>query len=425
MLDIELIRKNPAFVRANLEKRQDREKLSFLDKLLAVNAVYLEKLVEIQDLRTKRNILSRQIGDVKKANGDVSLLLSESTKIPLLLESLEVEQQQRIDEINYYLKRLPNLLHESVPIGVDETKNVVIGEFGKKKTFSFQPKSHVDILDALHFADLERAAKIAGSRQYFLKGDLVLLDMALQRYAVDFMMQCGFIPIETPLMMHRTPYEGVTDLTAFEDMLYKIQGEDLYLIATSEHPLTAMHQGEIFEFGQLPLKFCGISTCFRKEAGTHGKDQKGIFRVHHFTKVEQVVICEPVQSWQFHEELLQHAKDFFLSLGLHFRIVNICTADIGTVAAKKYDIEVWYPVQNAYREVVSCSNCTDYQARRLEMRVRGKEKNYPPHTLNSTCVATSRALVAILENFQQNDGSIKIPDVLVQYIGGKKVLRKG
>ncbi len=424
MLDIELIRKNPEIVRADLEKRKDTEKQGFLDKLLALNAVYLEKLIVIQDIRTKRNVLSRQIGDVKKAGGDASLLLSESAKIPLLLEALEVEQQHRIDEINYYLKRLPNILHESVPVGADETGNVVVGEFGKKPILSFTPKSHVDILQEFDFADLDRGPKISGSRQYFLKGDLVLLEFALQKYALDFMVERGFTPIFPPLMMHRDPYEGVTDLADFENVMYKIQGEDLYLIATSEHPLTAMYQDEIFEFGQLPLKHCGISSCFRKEAGTHGKDEKGIFRVHTFNKIEQIVICEPSESWQFHEQLLQNAKDFFLSLGFHFRIINICTGDIGTVAAKKYDIEVWYPVQNAYREVVSCSNCTDYQARRLGIRVRGKEKNYPPHTLNATCVATSRALVAILENFQQKDGTIKIPDVLVPYMNGKKVLVK-
>src|SRR3989338_711620 len=204
--------------------------------------------------------------------------------------------------------------------------------------------------------------------------------------------------------------------------MYKIQGEDLYLIATSEHPMIGMFQNEIFEPTQLPMKHVGISACFRKEAGAHGKDQKGIFRVHQFNKIEQIVICQPEESWKLHEELLENAKEFFQSLGFHFRIVNICTGDIGTVAAKKYDIEVWYPVQDAYREVVSASNCTDYQARRLGMRVRGKEENYPPHTLNSTCVATSRAIVAILENFQQKDGSVKIPDVLVPYMNEKRVL---
>ncbi|MBI5072863.1 serine--tRNA ligase, partial [Candidatus Woesearchaeota archaeon] len=420
MLDIELIRKKPEIVRADLEKRKDKEKLEFLEKLLAINAVYLEKLVVIQDIRAKRNVLSRQIGEVKKAGGDASLLLSESAKIPLQLETLEVEQQHRIDEMNFYLKRLPNILHESVPVGIDDTQNEVVGEFGKKPTFSFEPKNHIQIMEEFDFADIDRAGKIAGARQYFLKGDLVLLDLALQKYAVDFMVEKGFTLIYPPFMMHRDVYEGVTDLHDFENVMYKIQGEDLYLIATSEHPIVGMFQNEILEPDQVPKKLVGISACFRKEAGTHGKDDKGIFRVHQFNKVEQVVICRPEESWKIHEELIENAKQFFLSLGFHFRIVNICTGDIGTVAAKKYDIEAWYPGQNAYREVVSCSNCTDYQARRLGLRVRGKEGNHPPHTLNGTCVATSRALAGILENCQQKDGSIKIPDVLVPYMNGKK-----
>jgi seryl-tRNA synthetase len=419
MLDIKLIRKNPDIIRRDLEKRKDTERKAHLDKILELDTKYLDLLQQAEKLRSRRNEVSREIGAFKKEGKDARALLAEAGKIPALIENIEVEQKHIKDEIDYYLKRLPNILHESVPYGADDTANVVVGEFGKKPSFSFPLKSHVDILLEHDFADLERGAKIAGARHYFLKRDLVLLEMALQRYAVDFMAQRGFTLLQTPLFMHRDVYEGVTDLKDFEDVMYKIQGEDSYLIATSEHPMMGMFQNEIIEPMQLPLKMCGISTCFRKEAGAHGKDQKGIFRVHHFNKIEQAIVCEPSESWRLHEELLQNSKDFFQSLGFHFRIVNICTGDIGTVAAKKYDIEVWYPVQNAYREVVSCSNCTDYQARRLGMRVRGKDENYPPHTLNSTCVATSRALVAIIENYQQKDGSIKVPDVLVPYVGKK------
>lgn len=422
MLDIHLIRKQPEIVRNDLEKRKDTEKLTFLQKVIELDAAYLAKLQSIEVLRAKRNELSRTIGEVKKAKGDASGLLSEAARIPLLLEAADTEQQQLLQERDYYLKRLPNILHETVPYGAGEEQNEVVSLVGKKPSFSFPLKSHVDILDAFGYADFDRAAKIAGSRMYFLKGDLVLLDLALQRYALDFLLKKGFTLVQPPFMMHREQYEGVTDIGDFEHVMYKIQGEDLYLIATSEHPLVGQFHNEIFEQGQLPLKLCGISSCFRKEAGTHGKDQKGIFRVHQFTKVEQVVFCDPSESWKLQEELLENAKDFFESLGIHFRVVNICTGDIGTVAAKKYDVEAWFPVQNAYREVVSCSNCTDYQARRLGIRFRGKEENHPPHTLNSTCVATSRALVAILENYQQADGTVKIPDVLVSYMNGKKIL---
>ena len=424
MLDIKLIRKNPEIVRADLKKRNNLEKLNFLEKAIALDTKYLDLLRKIEEVRAQRNVLNREIGQVKKTGADAKELLAEAAKIPIQIETIEVEQQHLKDEIDFYLKRLPNILHESVPIGTDNTHNEVVGEFGKKPSFSFEAKDHITIMEEFDFADIDRAGKIAGKRQYFLKGDLVLLDMALQRYAVDFMLEKGFTLVYPPFMMRRETYEGVTDIHDFENVMYKIQGEDLYLIATAEHPMIGMFQNEIFEPDQVPKKLVGVSTCFRKEAGTHGKDDKGIFRVHQFNKVEQVVICQPEESWEIHEELIENAKQFFLSLGFHFRMVNICTGDIGTVAAKKYDIEVWYPGQNAYREVVSCSNCTDYQARRLGMRIRGKEENYPPHTLNGTCVATSRALVAILENYQQKDGSIKIPDVLVAYMNGKKFLVK-
>ncbi len=424
MLSIQLIRKNPEIVKADLKKRNNTERAAFLEKVIELDAIYLESLKQTEALRAKRNEFSREVGKIKKAGGDTAALLAEAAKIPLQVETKEVEQQHIKDEMDYYLKRLPNILHESVPVGADDTNNVVVGEFGKKQTYGFPLKSHVDLLTENNWADMERGAKIAGARQYFLKGDLVLLDMAIQRYAMDFMDKKKFLLLYPPFMMHRDVYEGVTDIADFEHVMYKIQGEDLYLIATSEHPMIGMFQNEIFEPTQLPIKHVGISACFRKEAGAHGKDQKGIFRVHQFNKIEQIVICQPEESWKFHEELLENAKEFFQSLGFHFRIVNICTGDIGTVAAKKYDIEVWYPVQNAYREVVSASNCTDYQTRRLGMRVRGKEENYPPHTLNSTCVATSRAIVAILENFQQKDGSVRIPDVLVPYMNGKRILEK-
>lgn len=424
MLDIKRIREQPELVRADLEKRKDTVRLEYLDKLLNLDAQYRKMLQRTEELRCKRNEISRQIGEVKKKGEDATALLQEAAKIPLQIETLEADQIHIQEEMQHYLLRLPNILHESVPVGSDESGNVIVGVFGKKPHFSFVPKSHVDIIEEFDLADLKRAAKIAGARQYFLKGDLVLLDLALQHYALNFMRERGFTPVYPPFMMHRSVYEGVTDLADFENVMYKIQGEDLYLIATSEHPLTAMFVDEILEQEHLPLKLCGLSTCFRKEAGAHGKDQKGIFRVHQFTKVEQVILCDPKQSWEFHEELLENAKDFFASLGLHFRVVNICTGDIGTVAAKKYDIEVWYPAQDAFREVVSCSNCTDYQARRLKIRVRGKEGNYAPHTLNATCVATSRALVAILENFQQKDCSVRIPEVLLPYMNGITFLKK-
>lgn len=424
MLDIDLLRKNPAVVRADLQKRKDSEKLAWVGKILSLDGDWKKLKSEAEALRNKRNVLSREIAQLKKEKKDMTKKLKEAANVPKQIAELEHKQEDIRKEIDQYLLRMPNILHPSVPVGAGEEENKVEKLFGTKPKFSFTPKSHVDLLTELNIADLERAAKISGARFWFLKGDLALLDAALQKYAVDFMVKKGFTLIRPPLMMNRQAHEGVTDLSDFEMVMYKIDNEDLYLIATSEHPLTAMFMDEIIDEKALPLKLCGVSECFRKEAGAHGKDTKGIFRGHQFTKIEQVIICKPEESWDFHERLIKNAQDFFSSIGLHFRRVNICTGDIGTVAAKKYDLEAWMPAQNTFREVVSCSNCTDYQSRRLKIRYRSAQGSVLVHTLNSTCVATSRALVAILENFQQKDGSVKVPDVLVPYMNGVTVIKK-
>lgn len=424
MLDIELFRHNPDIVRKDLKKRNDSEKLKWVDEIIRLDIKWKDLKSKVDLLRAKRNKISEEINKAKKEGKDVKKILAEAKKIPDEIFKIETEQKEIEEKIKNYLMRMPNILHDSVPKGKDETDNVVIKEFGKKPKFNFEPKSHVDLIEQLNIADIPRAAKISGARFWFLKGDLALLDLALQHYAVDFMKERGYLLIEPPFMMNRSAYEGVTDLSDFENVMYKIEGEDLYLIATSEHPLTAQFQNEILEENELPIKLAGISACFRKEAGSHGKDTKGIFRGHQFNKIEQIIICKPEESWEMHEELLKNISDFFSSLEIPFRIVNICTGDIGTVAAKKYDVEAWMPAQNAYREVGSCSNCTDYQARRLKIRYKTKDGNKLVHTLNSTCVATSRALVAILENYQNIDGTITIPKVLIPYMNGLKKIEK-
>ncbi|MBC7131192.1 serine--tRNA ligase, partial [Candidatus Bathyarchaeota archaeon] len=256
-----------------------------------------------------------------------------------------------------------------------------------------------------------------------------LLDFALMKFALEHLMEKGYVPIEPPYFMRRKPYEGVIALNDFEENLYKIEGEDLYLIATSEHPIAAMFMDEVLLADELPKKFAGVSTNFRKEAGAHGKDTRGIFRTHQFNKVEQFIFCKPEDSWVLHEELLRNAEELFQKLGLPYRVVNVCSGEIGAVAAKKYDIEVWMPAQGTYREAVSCSNCTDYQARRLNIKYREKPGEPPRgfvHTLNSTAIATGRTIVAILENYQQEDGSVVIPEVLRKYMGGvSKIEPKG
>lgn len=423
MLDIELFRQKPEIVRKDLKKRGDSEKLKWVDEIIEMDSDWKKLKVKIDELRSRRNKISMEINEAKKAGKDVKKILADAKKIPDEIAKLEIKQNELQGRIKNYLMRMPNILHESVPVGKDENDNKVIKEIGKRPNFKFTPKNHVDIIEKLNITDIPRAAKISGARFWFLKGDLALLDLALQHYAVDFMKERGYLLVEPPFMMNRSAYEGVTDLADFEQVMYKVEGEDLYLIATSEHPLTAQYQDEILELDK-PIKLAGISTNFRKEAGAHGKDTKGIFRGHQFNKIEQIILCKPEESWKLHEELLKNIVDFFTSLEIPIRIVNICTGDIGTVAAKKYDVDAWMPAQSCYREVGSCSNCTDYQARRLRIRYKTNEGNKTAHTLNSTCVATSRALVAIIENFQNIDGSINIPKVLIPYMNGLKKIEK-
>ncbi|MDD5141810.1 serine--tRNA ligase [Methanoregula sp.] len=425
MLDIKFVRASPDVVKADLTKRNDLEKLAWVDELLAKDARSRELKVETDQLRQRRNTIARDINAAKKAGEDAKPLMEEAALLPKKIKDHDSEQEEIRTRMREIQMRLPNILHESVPVGKDDTENVEVKRVGTPRTFSFEVKNHGQLASEKGWADFERAAKTSGAGFYFLKGNLVLLDMALQRYAIDLLEKKGYTPVIPPYMINRTSYEGVTDLGDFEKVMYKIDGDDAYLIATSEHPLGAMYQDEIFEEKDLPLRLAGISPCFRREIGAHGLDTKGLFRVHQFTKVEQFVFCKPEDSWTIHEELLANAEEIFQGLSLPYHIVNICTGDIGTVAAKKYDIEVWMPRENAYKEVVSCSNCTSYQAVRLNIRVRDKsdfELKQHVHTLNSTAIATSRVLRAILENNQQEDGSVVIPEVLRPYMNGRELL---
>ncbi len=421
MLDIKLIRTSPEVVRKDLEKRGDKEKLAGLEDLLDKDKKYRELLAQVEVLRARRNLLSTEIAQAKKTGKDTAPLLQEAKELPGKVKNLEEEMLAAKEKVYYYLMRLPNILHKSVPFGQSDEDNAVVRQVGKKPVLK-KPRDHVDLL-AMHRQDLERAAKISGARFYFLKGSIALLHHAMLRLAMDLLVKKKFIPIVPPMLMHRRPYEGVTDLADFEHVMYKIENDDLYLTATSEHPLVAMHSGEIFEPDQLPMRYCGISSCFRREAGAHGKDTKGIFRVHQFDKVEQVAVCKPQDSWKIHEEFLKNLEAYWKLLKVPYRVVNVCTGDIGIVAAKKFDLEAWLPAQGKYREMGSCSNCTDYQANRLKMRCRlskGSEEKQSIHTVNSTMVAPPRAIVAILENFQKADGSVKIPRALQKYMYNKK-----
>jgi seryl-tRNA synthetase len=420
MLDIKLIRENPDYVKDNLAKRGNPQNGEMLDDLIVVDKNWRQELTKLNELRHERKLVTSEIATLKKSGKDATGEVEKAKAIDAEITTIEKQVAKEEEKIHDYLMQLPNLLHESVPFGQDENSNVQIKAWGKIPKLSFPPKNHVDIALNLDIVDVERAGKVAGSRFFYLKGQGVLLDMALMSFAMEEMTKKGYQPEEPPYLMRREPYEGVTALSDFGDVLYKIENEDLYLIATSEHPMAAMYMNEVLKEDELPLKLAGISACFRKEAGAHGKDTRGIFRTHQFNKIEQFIFCTPEQSWKLHEELLQNAEHLVQKLGLPYRVVNVCTGDIGTVAAKKYDIEAWMPAQNVYRELISCSNCTDYQARRLNIRYREKEgaptKGFV-HTLNSTAIATGRTMVAILENFQQEDGTVTVPEVLRKYMG--------
>ncbi len=420
MLDIKLIRKNPDFVRNNLMRRGNPENIRILDELIDLDKKWRQILTKLNELRHKRRLITIEVATLKKKGKDAAKKVARAKTVDSEITNLEKEVNQTEEKMRGYLMRLPNLLHETVPFGKDENDNVQIRKWGKIPKFNFSIKDHIDLALGLDIMDIERAGKIAGSRFFYLKRGGVLLDMALMKFALEEMVKKGYVPIEPPYLMRREPYEGVTALSDFEEVLYKIESEDLYLIATSEHPMAAMFMNEVLKAENLPLKLAGVSTCFRKEAGAHGKDTRGIFRTHQFNKIEQFIFCKPEDSLKMHEELIHNGEELVQKLDLPYRVVNVCTGDIGTVAAKKYDIEVWMPAQNAYREIISCSNCTDYQARRLNIRYREKEGEPPRgfvHTLNSTAIATGRTIVAILENYQQEDGSVIVPEVLREYMG--------
>lgn len=420
MLDIKLIREDPEAVRRNLKRRRNTEKLALLDQLIDADHRWRKLTTRVNRLRRRRNEISSEIARLIKEGKDASALRREAEAIPGLIREAEAERDRYAERVRYALMRLPNLLHDLVPYGVDESENVEVRRWGEPPRFDFEPRSHAEVARALGIIDFERAAKVSGSGFYYLRNELALLDHAVMRFGVDHLLAKGYALIEPPYMIRRRPYEGVTDLADFEQVMYKIEGEDLYLIATSEHSMAAMFMDEVLDAEALPVKLVGVSPCFRREVGTHGKYTKGLFRVHQFNKVEQFIFSLPEQSWQLHEELQRNCEELYQGLGLHYRVVNVCTGDIGIIAAKKYDIEVWM-ADGVFREIGSNSNCTDYQARRLNIRYRLKEGQAPAgfvHTLNNTALATSRTMLAILEQYQQEDGTVVVPEALRRYMGG-------
>jgi seryl-tRNA synthetase len=428
MLDIKLIRENLELVKTNLAKRGNPQCLQMLENLIAVDKEWRLNLTKLNDLRHDRKLVTIEIAKLKKAGKEATNEFTKAEDIDVKIKIIEKQVTEQEEKTHDYLLRLPNLLDDSVPLGKDSNDNVQVKTWGSIPQFTLPIKNHIDLALNLDLIDMERAGKVSGSRFFYLKNEIAMLDMALMSFAIEELSKKGYTAVIPPLLMNRAAYEGVTALGDFEEVLYKVENEDLYLIATSEHPMAAMYMNETLKEIEMPVKLAGISTCFRKEAGAHGKDTRGIFRTHQFNKIEQFIFCKPEDSPKLLEELLQNAEELLQKIGLAYRVVNVCTGDIGTVAAKKYDIEAWMPAQNGYREVVSCSNCTDYQGRRLGIKFREKEGAAPKgfvHTLNSTAIATGRTIVAILENNQLSDGTINIPEALRKYMGNReKIARK-
>ncbi|MFP3164748.1 MAG: serine--tRNA ligase [Acidianus sp.] len=433
---LELIRNNPDELIDSLKKRN-------MDTSLALKAVELDKkwrsiLQEVEKLRHQHNEINSQIPKLKPEERKAKI--EEAKKLLQILEAKEKELKEIEEQRDEILRSLPNIISPDVPVGPDDTYNVPIKFWGKFKVYekdleefkkqlngaqveyeiiNWKPVGHADMLEnVLKLGNTEKASQVAGSRFYYLFDDLVWLDFALLLYAIDTMTSKGYRLVLPPYMLRGEVIHAVIDLDTFKDAIYKIENDDLYLIATAEHPLAALYYKEDIEKEELPIKLVGISPAFRREAGAANKDLKGIFRVHQFHKVEQFIFSLPEDSWKYHQELLSNVEEIFQGLGIPYRIVNIASGDLGACAAKKYDLEAWMPAQAKFREMVSCSNCTDWQAFRMKIRYvdrKNNKKGYV-HTLNSTAVASTRTITAILENFQNEDGTVEIPKVLRKYL---------
>ena len=420
MLDPKIIRDEPDRIKQMLK---DRAVEFDFEKMLDLNKSRKEMMIQSDELKQKRNQMSVKIGSEKKVGNDASELLKEMGEISKKLDELENLRKTVDDDYHNLSFSIPNLIHDSVPKGADESFNKQVRTWGEIPKFDFEVKDHIDLGLELDIVDLERASKTAGARFYYLKNGLVKLGQSLTAFALDFVSGKNYNLIQPPYMINRQSMEGAVIADDFEDVIYKVQDEDLFLIGTSEHAIASMYYDEILEGSKIPLRYASISPCFRKEAGAHGKDQKGIFRVHQFEKIEQFIFCRPEESWEEHEKMIKNTEEFYQQLEIPYRLMLLSSGDMGKVSAKTYDIEAWMAGQNAYREIVSCSNCDDYQSRRLKIRFRDKsnEDTKYIHTLNSTLIAIERTMVAILENNQTKDGHVEIPKVLQKYFGDNMI----
>jgi seryl-tRNA synthetase len=424
MLDIKAIRQNPEEYKKGLARKGVPE--SSVDELLKQDAERLELQKKIEELKSRQNTASKDMAGL--TGEDKEKILAEMKEISAQKKHMEETVTKLEQEVGALLETLPNPPSDDAPDGPDDSHNMVIRKVGKIREFSFQPKEHFEIAENLGILDLERGAKVAGARFYFLKNELATLQMALMQWAFRKVTEAGFSPVIPPFLVREEAMRGTGFLSsAGKNEIYHVNPDedDLYLIGTSEVPLTAYHSDEILEEKNLPVKFAGYSPCFRREAGAYGKDMKGILRVHQFEKIEMVILCKPEESAAMHELIRETEEKLLQELGIPYQVVNVCTGDLGNSAAKKYDLEAWLPGQGKYREMTSTSICTDFQSRRLNIRFRSAETGKVEfvHTLNGTAVS-SRPIIAILENFQEEDGSVSIPECLWPYTGFERITTK-
>jgi len=419
MLDIKLLRENKKLVIESEKKRGNSIKT--IDEVLNLDKKWLKFKQEAEKLKHKRNIVSLEINKLKKQGKSTTLKIKEMQDVANKIRNLDSKSEETLKQRNEILSQIGNIIHKSVPIGKEEKDNKVIKKWGKSTKFSFKPKTHVELIEDLDVGNFDTSAKVSGNGFYFLKGELALLNQALIRFAIDLMHKKKYKYIEPPLMLRKNILSAATDYETLKDSIYDLEGEDISLIGTSEYSLLALHFNEILMEKDLPKKYFSYTMCFRKEIGAHGINEKGLWRTHQFNKIEQFIFCKPEDSYKYYEELLKNTEEIFKKLKLPYRIIEFCSGDLSLWKSKAADLEVYRPTTKEYEEVASLSNCTDYQARKLNIKLTNKKgEKQVVHTLNNTALATSRAMVTILENYQQKDGTVKVPTVLQKYMYGIK-----
>ena len=425
MIDIKLVRENPELIKENIKKKFQNEKLVLVDKIIKLDEEWRKLKYEGDSLRSERNKISQEINQAKKQKKDAKALIKKAKEIPNKLKKLEDKEKKLETEIKEIILKLPNIMHPKVPKGKTDKDNVELRKWGKPRKFDFKVKNHVELIESLNMGDFEAGRSNSGQGFNYLLKDVAQLDYALQRYGMDFAIKKGFVPVVPPMLLNfKTLLGALNGLQDFEEVVYKLDKEDLYLIGTAEHTLVSMLKNKVLNKKNLPLKICAATPCFRKEIGSHGVDTKGLFRMHQFNKVEQVVFTTPKDSSKMLEEMQKITEEFLKTLKIPFRVVELCSGDLGDKFTRQYDIEAWFPRQKAYREITSAGHCSDFQARALNIKYLDKEERKHVHILNNTMIATSRAMVTILENNQQKDGSIKIPTPLQKYMNNQKIIKK-